>query len=400
MMRAANSLLAMLLLSLSLCTWAEDWPAFMGPNTNGTAPDTGINKNWSQKPPQVLWKVPLGDNGYAGPSVADGKVFIIDHAGDQDIVRALSLETGEEVWRFPYADTSKHYYGFARATPVFCENRLYTLSRLGLLHCLNAQTGEKLWLRNIRTEFNGSRPKWDYAASPLVDGDKLIVCPGGPNAGVAALNRRTGETIWTGGGSEVPGYATPVIATLQGRKQYVVFTSASLIGVDAAGGQLLWRVPWKTGSDVNAAMPIVGGNFIFITSGYKHGCGLIEITPQGPVVHWTNTLITSHFSSPIYYGYVYGTGDSGRLVCLHSGQGVAMWQQPGFTKGGMVGVDGVIIVMDDRNGDVVMFKASPDSYQELGRIRPLGGQSWTAPIIAHGKLIVRNKQALACLDLM
>ncbi len=400
MIRAVKSLLVVICLLLSLSAFADDWPAFMGPNANGIAPDQGINKNWAQRPPQVLWKVPLGDNGYAGPSVADGKVFIIDHEGTNDIVKALDLATGEEVWRLSYPDAQKYNYGFARATPVFDAGRLYTLGRMGLLHCLKAATGEKVWSRNIQADFKGQRPKWNYAASPIVDGEKLIVHPGGKAGNVVALNKLTGETIWVGGSGDVAGYSTPVIATLQGQKQYVVFTGVSLIGVAAATGKLLWRVPWKTGSNVNAAMPIVGGNFIFITSGYKHGCALIEITAQGPVVRWSNKLITSHFNSPIYYGYVYGTSDTGHLVCLHSGNGTAMWQQPGFKKGGLVAVDGVIIVMNDQNGDVVMVKASHEGYQELGRVKPLGGQSWTAPIIADGKLIIRNKQALACLDLM
>ncbi len=400
MIRTTSLPLAVICLLLSLSAFADDWPAFMGPNANGVAPDQGINKNWAQKPPQVLWQAPLGDNGYAGPSVADGKVFIIDHEGANDIVKALDLGTGDEVWSFSYPDTQKYLYGFARATPVFDAGRLYTLSRLGLLHCLNAETGEKIWSRNIQAEFGGQRPKWDYAMSPLVDGEKLIVCPGGSGASVAALNKQTGETIWTGGGSDISGYATPVVATLHGQKQYVVFTGVSLIGVEAATGKLLWRVVWRTKHDVNAAMPIVGGNFIFITSGYGHGCALVEITPQGPDVVWSNKLIISHFGVPIYYGYVYGTSDTGHLVCLHSGNGTAMWQQPGFQKGGIVAVDGVLIVMNDKNGDVVMVTASHEGYQELGRVKPLGGQSWTAPIIADGKLIIRNKQALACLDLM
>jgi len=401
MIRGVKLVIIPILVLSALDALGADWPQFGGPTANFLAPDTGINKNWGQRPPQVLWRVSLGDDGFAGPSVAGGKVFITDHAGDQDIVKAFNLEDGKEVWRYSYQDTDKPNYGFARSTPVFSDGRIYALSRLGLLHCLNAENGTKLWSRNMVNEFGGKRPKWDYAWSPVVDGDRLVILPGGSNAAVAVLNKATGETIWTGGGSDGSGYSTPRVATILDRKQYVAFMATSLIGVDAAHGKLLWSVPWQTNYDVNAAMPIVVGNFVFITSGYNHGCALFEITPQGPDQYWAEKFIVSHFSSPVFYNrFVYGTGDSGHLVCLNTRDPKVMWRQAGFQKGGLVAVDGVLIVMDDKQGDVVMVNASTDGYQELGRIKPLGGQSWTAPVIANGKLIVRNKQAMACLDLM
>ncbi len=381
--------------------FGADWPRFGGPSGDCIAPDTGINKDWNQKPPKVLWTVPLGDRGYAGPSVADGKVFIIDHAGSEDIVRALNLQTGEEVWRFAYADTSKHSYGYARATPTYAGGKLYTLSRLGLLHCLNAGNGNKIWSVNIKQRFSGQGPKWNYAASPIVDGNRVIVLPGGNSAGMAALNKDTGETIWTGGRPGIAGYATPVVATIQGIKQYIAFTGDELYGVRADDGSALWKFPWVTKHGVNAAMPIVQKDYVFITSGYGHGCSLLQITPQGPDMYWQSKAIVSHFNSPVFYkSHVFGTGDQGGLVCLNSRDNKVMWTQPISKKGGLVAVDGVIIVVSDSSGDVVMINASPDSYQELGRIKPLGGKSWSPPIIAHGKLIVRNEKAIVCLDLM
>lgn len=394
-------LIAAAVLSLASAAWPADWPQFGGPNGDFIALDTGINKDWSQRPPEVLWRVSLSDDGYAGPSVAHGKVFIIDHQGDRDIVRALDLQTGADIWSFDYPDHSKPNYGFARSTPVFSEGKLYTLSRLGLLQCLDATTGDKSWSRHLVREFGGQTPKWQYAISPLVDGDRVIVVPGGPNACVAALDKNTGETIWGGGGSDIPGYSTPVPATINGQEQYVVFTGYSLIGVDAATGQRLWRVPWETRYDVNAALPVIMGNRIFITSGYNRGCAVVEVSGSDASIRWENQEIKAHFSSALFYnGDIYGTSDPGHLVCLDPATGDPLWRQPGFEKGGIVLVDGVIIGMDGRGGDVIMAEASPNGYRELGRIKPLGGQSWTAPIVADGKLIVRNKKAIVCLDLM
>ena len=393
-------LMALACVAMTASAWAADWPQFFGPNANGIAPDTGINKNWNENPPQELWKVALGDKGFAGPSVADGKVFIIDHAGDQDVVRALDLQTGQDVWRYAYADTSKHNYGYARSTPTYADGKLYTLSRLGLLNCLDAGSGNLIWSKDIRREFSGEKPTWDYAASPFIDGDRVIVSPGGATS-VVALNAATGETVWAGGNSDKAGYATPVLATIQGRRQYVVFTGYSLIGVDTEQGDVLWTVPWKTNYDVNAAMPLVIDDYIYVTSGYGHGCTLVQITPEGPKTHWVSKEIQAHFNSSIYYNQCFfGIGDPGYLVCLNPRDGKAMWKQRGFEKGGVVGVDDTIIAVNGKGGDVVMVSNSWEGYEELGRIKPLGGQSWTAPIVADGKLFVRNTSGMVCLDLM
>jgi len=350
-----------------------------------------------------LWRVALGGDAYAGPAVAGDKVYIIAHEGDQDVVRALDLTTGQEIWRFSYADTAaaaSNDSGFARSTPLISEGRAYTLSRLGLVHCLDAETGAKLWSRNIQIDFGGQKPTWDYSMSPIVDGAQLVLCPGGDNAAVVALDKNTGDTIWADGGSDIPGYATPVVAEILGVKQYLVFTGVSLIGVAADSGQLLWRFPWKTSYDVNAATPLISGNRILITSGYGHGCTMVEITAEGPQALWQNKELQAQFSSPVAYnGHIYGVGDPGFLVCLDPATGGALWKQPGFEKGGLCAVDGVIVVMTGSNGKITMVNAVPTGYEELGQIKPLDGQSWTAPIIADGKLLVRNRTALVCLAL-
>ena len=377
-----------------------DWPKWRGPNGDGISPETGINKNWAEKPPKVLWKVSLGDEGYAGPSVADGKLFIIDHKGSDDIVRAIDINTGKDVWTFSYPDASKPNEGFALSTPVYDDGRLYTISQLGKVHCLDATTGDKVWMLDMAADLGGRRPPWDMAGSPFIDGDKLILTPGGANAAVAAVDKLTGKTIWKGGGGDKPGYATPVVANLDGKKQYVVFTAKHLIGVDSENGGLLWSFPWETGYDVNAATPIVVDDTIFITSGYKHGCALVKVAGGRAEAVWQNQEIQSQFSTPILVdGYVYGTSDPGRLVCLELKTGKVVWSQKGFQKGGLVGVDGTIIVVDGANGNVAMAELTPQGYQELGRFKPLGGQSWTAPIVAQGKLFVRNKGALVAIDL-
>lgn len=385
---------------LAVAAQAADWPRFFGPTANGMAPDQGINKNWAQKPPRTLWQVGMSDDGYAGPAVAGGKVFIIDHQGAEDVVRALNLNSGAEVWATRYSDPGGPNYGFARSTPCYDNGLLYVTGRKGQVLCLNAETGAKVWERNIQRDFQGQRPNWDYAASPIVDGDRLVVLPGGPKASVAVLNKQTGETIWAGGGNAAPGYATPSIATINGVRQYVVYTANALTGVSTADGRLLWQIPWETKFGVNASMPIIEDNYVFGTSGYAFGCGVFQILPDAPHKIWFSKAMSAHFSSPIYYkGYIFGTSDPGNLVCLAPSNGAVMWQHGGFEKGGIVLVDDTIIGLNGSNGEIIMVAAATDAYRELGRLPGLGGQSWTAPIVSDGRLIIRNKSTLACLDL-
>ncbi|MEJ5170883.1 MAG: PQQ-binding-like beta-propeller repeat protein [Fimbriimonadales bacterium] len=377
-----------------------DWNRFRGPNGDGISPETGIRKNWNATPPKLLWRVELSDNGYSGPAAAMGMVFLVDHSGANDVVRAFDLKSGREVWRHSYADAPNDNYGFFKATPLVAGGKVFVYSRLGKFLCLDAKTGKPLWTRELMADYRAPKPNWDMAASPVLHQGRVLVCVGGPNATLVALDPNSGKTVWHGGGSDPAGYATPVIATINGRPQALVFTAKALVGVDLSNGALLWRQPWETPYDVNAATPVVLGNSVFITSGYNRGCALVDITPQGPRIRWENKAVKAHFSSPILHrGVIYANSDPGELVCLDPASGRVLWKARGFEKGGLCAVDGVILAMDGAGGDVVMVAMDPSAYRELGRFRPLGGQSWTAPIVSNGCLIVRNRSALACYSL-
>lgn len=409
-----NKLLLIMLLLYPCCLMAADWPQFRGASANGMASDRGINAAWGVRPPKVRWTLALSDDGFAGPSVSGGVVYIIDHWKHLDIVRALDLHSGKERWHFSYPEAGPDIYGHARTTPAVCAGKVYTLSQLGLVHCLDARTGKKLWSLDLVKDLVGKAPQWFYSMSPLIDGDALILCPGGTNAAVAAVNRHTGKILWVGGGSDTPGYATPVVATILGTKQYVIFAGAALLGVEAGNGRLLWRFPWATPLEAavntpaarahfnaNAAAPIVIGNSIFITTGYQHGSALVGIANGTATTKWTTPAMQSQYSSPIYAnGYIYCTSDPRRLLCLNAATGAVAWQHDGITSGGgLAGVDGKLVVMDGANGEVILVRLSPERYQELGRIKPLGGESRTAPVIADGMMLVRNRKALVCVDL-
>jgi len=405
-MRCAYTMAVCVVVS-TLAAWplpAVDWPGFLGPNANGISPERGINKDWTQTPPKELWRIEMHDQGYAGPSVAEGRMFIIDHRGSDDIVRAIDVANGKDVWTFTYQDSDQFNFGFSRATPLVQEGRVYTVSMLGLVHCLDAQTGARLWFRHTIKDFGGKRPQYFVSASPVIDGDRLIVYPGAADACVAALDKNTGETIWKGGGSDAPAYATPVVATLAGRKQYVVLTSKTLLGLDAASGGTLWTFPYEAIRGTNVSTPVpVEENRVFVTSLHMKGCTMVEVSADGARAVWTNENINALVSTPIYRdGHLYGNGHRDCLVCVDAATGALPWQRSDFGHGGFVGVDDTIIAVQGRTGTVVMMEMSPEDYKELGRIEPfptVDKPVWTAPIVSNGKLIVRDTKGLVCFDL-
>ena len=399
MKRLSSLCVVAAVVGFAVAAFAADWPHFLGPDSNGFSPETGINKDWNNKKPAQLWRVPLDNESYAGPSVADGKVFIMDHKGDNDVVRALDLETGKPVWEFTYPEATKGEHGFVRSTPTFENGKLYTYSRMGVMHCLDAKNGKKLWSRDLVTELKGLPPHWQHAASPVIDGDNLMVTAGGAEATFVVLKKATGETVWNTGNNDASGYASVVPAVIGGQKQCLVLTGQNLVSFDLPARMMLWAVPFENGRKINAASPVVIGDMIFITSNYSLGSAMVKVAEGNAAIAWQNKDLQSRFSTPIVKdGSIYGIGE-GFMVCIEAATGKTLWKQAGFEKGGLIGIDGVIIGIDGKDGDAVMVDMKPDACKELGRFKPLGGQSWTAPIAAGGKLIVRNLKELACFKL-
>lgn len=382
-----------------ICAHADDWPRFLGPHGTGISSETDLNVDWRANPPEILWRVDLHDGGFAGPSAAEDKVFIIDHRNSEGVVRAFDLATGKALWSFSYADAAGENYGFARTTPAFDNGRLFALSRMGRVFCLNADSGAVIWQKDAIKTFGGALPRWQIAGSPILDGDQLIICVGGPDT-LVALDPSSGALLWKGGNGDPMGYATPVVTQVGGERLVLAFTGTSLIGVRPGDGQVVWTHPWQTSYDVNAATPIVlPEQRVFITSGYRHGCALLQMAPSSVRVLWENKNVQAHFSTPVFYqGHIYANSDPDHLVCLDPSDGSVAWSQRGFQKGGLILADGHIFALGGRNGDLVVVEAAPSDYVEKGRITPLGGKSWTAPILCDGKLIIRNTQAMACLD--
>ena len=247
-------LILTVVLSLTISVFSADWPQYRGPFGTGIVAEKGLNMDWTANTPKTLWSFDMSDNGFAGVSIANNCAFFVDRKDKNDVVRCFDVKTGTEKWNYIYAEEIGDNYGFNRCTPTISDKMVYTISRYGIILSLNALTGEKIWERNMLKELSGSKPGWDYSMSVLIDGKNAIVCPGG-NGGVVALDKFTGKNVWQGGSKENTGYATPVIATINGVKQYLVFAAKSITSINPNDGALLWSVPWVTSYDVNASSP-------------------------------------------------------------------------------------------------------------------------------------------------
>jgi outer membrane protein assembly factor BamB len=398
--------LCFVICGLSCLTFADDWPRFLGPNADSISAETGINKDWSSKPPKELWRIPLTDEGFSGPAVKGDVLYILDHKEADDVVRAIDVTTGKDIWNFAYPEPGNENHGFTRCTPTIENDKVYVISRSGVVHCLNIADGSKVWRADVINDHGGEPPEWGAANSAYIDGDKLITIGAGENSHVVALDKHTGEEIWAGGGTDIAGYATPIQALIGGTKQYLVFTGESIIGVDSASGSLLWRHPWETRLDSNAASPIqVDTDLVWVASGYRRGCALLRINGSTVQEVWSETTITPHWSSAVLRdGFIYTTTPPGYLVCVNAKSGQEQWRSKGtgkgFEHGGLVAVDGTLIVIEGNTGNVVQADLSSDEYKELGRMNPLEStRCWVAPIVADKKLYVRSPGELVCLDI-
>ncbi len=379
-----------------------DWLHYRGPSMNGVS---------SEKAPAAwpasltpLWKANLG-TGSSSMTVASGRVYSMGNADGRDSVFCLDAKTGKRIWvhEYPMALDSRMFEGGTAATPTLDGDRVYTVSHQGDLFCLDAATGAKRWYKHYQQDFKGRRPQWGYAGSPTVEGNLLLCDVGGEGASTVALDKLTGALVWKSG-SDTAGYASPVVATISGKRTVVMFKGEALVGLDLGDGHELWRTEWKTEYDVNAATPLVEGDRIFVTSSYEKGCALFEVSANKVTEVWKNKNLRAHINTPVLLGrHVYGidgkTGPKPPLVCLDLASGNTKWSDTSVGGGSLVAVGNQLIALSER-GELVVGEPSPTGFRVILRSKVLGGRCWAQPTYAGGKLWVRNNQGeLVCFDL-
>jgi outer membrane protein assembly factor BamB len=381
---------------------AADWPQLRGPNRDGISRETGLLRSWPAGGPKTLWKVPIGE-GFSHIAVAKGRLFTMYGQGDNDFAAAYNAETGRPLWRVPLGRKYISDQGNGpRSTPVVDGDTVYVLSGRGQLAALKAADGKKVWEHDLQQELGAEPPQWGISTSPLIEGNLLLVDVGGSRGrSLVAFDKKTGKTAWTSQ-NEPAGYSAPIAITVGGVRQVVFFTGRSVLAVAPKDGKLLWRVPWKTDWDVNAATPIfVPPDKLYISSGYDTGAALfrIEVTDGrvGADQVWQNPRMKNQFSSSVLHnGHIYGF-DNSVLKCLVAATGEEKWKESGFGHGSLILADGHLIVLSER-GKLSLVEATPAGYREKGNSQPLSGKCWTAPTLANGRLYLRNEEDLLALN--
>jgi outer membrane protein assembly factor BamB len=385
----------------------DDWPCWRGADGDARSTVTGIIKDWANGLEQA-WAVDYlcqakASATWSAPVIKGDRLVVCGRDGENDLVFCLNAVDGSLLWRTQYAAdaTSNHGMGM-RATPYIDEDRIYTFGRNGDLVCWNLIDGERLWYKNVRDE-GGAEPKWGHSSSPLVSGEKVLV-QGGGTACVIAYNKLTGEVIWKSGRRNA-GYAPIVPVTLGDREAHLVFHSNGLAAVTADSGAELWNITWKTSFGVNATTPLVIGDKVFITSGYKTGAQLLEVSATQAKPIWTTKAMAAHHSDGyVVDGFLYGySGQSmqnkGAFKCMTLVDGSVKWSTNDMGWGTCVHVDEHLMCLDIK-GNLFLMKPDPEKFIKVTELpRALGdvkGPVWTLPVIANGRLYLRFKQRMVC----
>jgi outer membrane protein assembly factor BamB len=385
---------------------ASDWPQWRGGDRTGVSKETGLLKQWPPAGPAVVWSASNLGGGYGSVAVAGERVFVQGMRDRQSIVSSLNRADGKLVWSKPLGPAGNNDRGPGpRGTPTVDGDRMYVLTEMGDLASLKTADGSVIWQRNILKDFRGSNPHWLISESPLVDGNHVIVTPGGPNAGLAALDKMTGKTIWTSKElSDEAGYSSPVVADIQGVRTIMTLTGGAGVGVRASDGKLMWRHTAVANQTANIATPVYFNNSVFYTSDYGTGGALLGLRASGgeiraQEIYFTRDMQNHHGGVVLVNGHLYGYNNS-ILTCLEWASGKLMWRDRSVGKGAVAAADGHLYVLSENNV-VGLVEATPTAYREKGRftIKDQGLPSWAHPVVAGGRLYIRNQGTLASYDI-
>lgn len=383
---------------------AADSPQWRGPTRDGIFPETGLLDSWPEKGPRLVWKTQGLGEGYSSFAVVGGRLYTQGQKDNQQFVIAIDVSTGKEVWKTPTGISYSNDRGNGpRGAPTVNGDRLYALASDGTLVCLDTATGKRVWGLNFKERFGARAPHWGYAESPLVDGERVIVTPGGPEASVVALNKATGELLWKSQ-SEPAGYSSPMGFDIGESRKVVVFTAKSAVALDMKNGELQWRYDKVANRTANIATPIVHGDHIFLSSAYNTGCALLKLAPSGGGVSATevyfNTDMQNHYCTSVLVGdYLYGYSSS-ILTAMKFMTGEVAWRDRSVGKGSVIFADKHLYCMGE-NGAVGLVEATPAAYKEKSRFQIAKGENpmWTPPVISGGKLYLRDQDSLFCYDI-
>jgi outer membrane protein assembly factor BamB len=399
-------MLASFVMLVSLGAWAADAPQFRGPNRDGVFADNGLLKQWPENGPTLAWAAKNIGQGFSSATAVKDKIYITGMLeGQQGCLFVLDLN-GAVAQKINYGpETPEKQAPGSRSTPTIDGDRLYLLSGLGVLYCIDLAKGENKWQINVLEKFGSKNIMWHMAESVLVEGNRVFCTPGGKDAAVVALDKMTGETVWTTKGlTDMTSYCSPIIANHNGRRILLTETGRNIIGVDAEKGDLLWTYEQKVPWDIHANTPIYNDSLVYFTAGDGRGGGALQMAPDGSSVtlKWADTNLDAlHHGAVLLDGYLYGSGTK-QLVCLEWATGKLKWATDEIREGATVAADGMLYIYEGpKSGIVSMVKAQPSGYVRTGKFTVTEGtfKHWAHPTIANGRLYIRHGDVLLAYDI-
>lgn len=427
--------------ALLLCTLlagnlrADDWPQWMGPGRDNVWREQGVLEKFPEGGPTIVWRAPIA-GGYAGPAVADGKVFVTDYVTDDDVqisnferksssgterVLCLDESTGQEIWKheYPVVYTISYPAG-PRCTPVVYQDKVYTLGAEGRLWCLEADSGDVVWEKNLPKEYGAKTPLWGYAAHPLVDDGKLICLAGGDGSHCVAFDVDTGQEVWRTLTSPDLGYSPPTIIEAGGQRQLILCRVDAVTSVDPQSGSEHWSIPYEATSGSIIMSPVVSKPYMYV-GGYSNQSLMLELAANEPLasVEWGNRSkrgVSPINVQPFVDGDVmYGFDQSGYLMAVQIPSGDRLWQTTDAVGGERPAnsATAFIVRQADRYwlfnelGELLIARLTPEGFEQIDRakvIEPTGdafGRDvvWSMPAFANKRAYIRNDEEIICVDL-
>ena len=418
---------ALLACCLTASAVAEDWTQWRGSDRANRSSETGLFESWGPDGPELAWLAEGMGSGYASVSVRGDRIYTSGNFDDGQSIIAIDAQSGNVVWK--QAVTSgppDHKYEGSRTTPTLDGDRLYVVSSDGKVACLKSDDGTMLWSRNF-ADWNGKMMSvWGYSESPLIDGDKVVCTPGGTEGMIVALDKMTGDEVWA---TKLPpfeakeglngkplkdgaGYSSPIISRGGGVKQYVQLVGRGLISVHADSGELLWSYDRVANGTANIPTSLIDGDYVFTSTGYNTGSALLKLKPEGDgvaveEVYWLEgkQLQNKHGGMTLVDGHIYcGHGNgTGLPICVNLQTGEIAWgpeRAKGKGETSLVYADGHIIFRRE-DGTVILAKATPESLDMVSVFKPAfqEGKTWAHPVIAGGRLYLREQDKLMCYKL-
>jgi hypothetical protein len=405
-------LLLLVCAAWSFPAFAADWPQWRGPNRDEVSGETGLLKTWPKEGPKLLWTYRDAGIGYSGPAVIGNRIYTMGCRGDAEYL--LAIEDGKQIWELKVGPRFDNGWGDGpRSSPTVDGDRIYALGGQGNLICASTDGSEK-WRLSMQKDLKGQMMSgWGYCESVLIDGDHLVCCPGGREGTFAKLDKKDGKPVWRSKElTDNAAYSSIVVGDMGGVKQYVNMTGKGVAAVSAQDGKLLWKSGTAANGTAIIPTPVVSKNLVYVTSGYGAGCGLLDI--QGGTgkfdakTVYTNKEMTNHHGGVVRIeNRIFGFSDSGgRWLCQDMDSGKKMWDSKKLGKGSVTFADGHYYCYDEGSGTCVLVSASGNDWKEDGRFtipektkKPRkSGRIWTHPVVANGKLYLRDQDLIFCFD--